>query len=131
MEILVATARTQGARGNDYHWCIEGELLWIQEPCASGRRSPDEGCGCGRGFAGMNSHRATTTAAVADLPDLDRNDFVTALRSSLGDQGWPTFWTEELADGLLALADHWPVGTVIERRLDEFGPREIALDASP
>jgi hypothetical protein len=27
MKVLVATARTQGDRPNDYHWCIEGELV--------------------------------------------------------------------------------------------------------
>ncbi len=31
MKLLVATDRTQGARNNDYNWCIEGG--W----CASAR----------------------------------------------------------------------------------------------
>jgi len=124
MKVLVATARTQGARRNDYNWCVEGELLWTQEPCADDRRNPDGPCGCGRGFAGMNSHRATTTAVVAELPQLDRAGFVLALRASLGDQGWPAVWADELADGLIELAGLWPVGTVIERRVDEFGPRD-------
>ena len=48
MKILVATGLTQGAEPNDYHFCVEGELVWIQEPCTSGRDNPDGGCGCGR-----------------------------------------------------------------------------------
>jgi|SRR6476661_1935988 len=62
MKLLVATARTQGARINDYNWCIEGELVRIGEVCARDRAEPDGGCGCGRGFGGLNSHRATTSA---------------------------------------------------------------------
>ena len=41
MKILVATGLTQGAEPNDYHFCVEGELVWIQEPCTSGRDNPE------------------------------------------------------------------------------------------
>ncbi|MGH3592456.1 MAG: DUF7715 family protein, partial [Pseudonocardiaceae bacterium] len=37
MKVLVATARTQGVRVNDYNWCIEGELVRIGEVCARDR----------------------------------------------------------------------------------------------
>jgi hypothetical protein len=87
MKVLVATARTQGARDNDYNWCIEGELVRIGEVCALNRAEPDGGCGCGRGFGGLNSQRATTTAMVADTP-LGRAEYVEAVRSSLQQQGW-------------------------------------------
>jgi len=68
MKVLVATTRTQGARPNDYHYCIEGELVRINEVCARDRGDPDGGCGCGRGFGGLNSHQATTTARIAEVP---------------------------------------------------------------
>ena len=29
MRILVATGHTQRWRRDDYHWCVEGELVWI------------------------------------------------------------------------------------------------------
>ena len=32
-KILVATGLTQGTNPKDYHYCVEGELVWIQEPC--------------------------------------------------------------------------------------------------
>src|SRR5258708_3521129 len=59
MKILVATGWTQGTNPSDYHYCVEGELVWVQEPCDRARADPDGGCGCGRGFAGAASHRAT------------------------------------------------------------------------
>ena len=37
MKVLVATARTQGTRPDDYHRCIEGELVRIGEACATDR----------------------------------------------------------------------------------------------
>jgi hypothetical protein len=56
MKVLVATADTQGERGNDFHRCVEGELVFLFEPCA-----------------------------------------------------------------------HWPVGTVVERRLDDVIVRRLSL----
>ncbi|HKS49951.1 MAG TPA: hypothetical protein VJT49_33555 [Amycolatopsis sp.] len=126
MNILVATARTQGARANDYHFCTEGELVWIGLMCRRGQDDPDGSCGCGRGFGGLNSHKATTTAMVADLPGFTRADYVLAIRSSLADQGWPPSVAEEIADDQLGLARQWPPGTVIERRLDYVQARIMA-----
>lgn len=126
MRILVATGRTQGCRANDYDWCIEGELVRIGEVCARDRADPDGGCGCGRGFAGLNSHRATTTARVADLP-LTRAEYAEAIRSGLEAQGWPLscFSPEQEADDLAAAVGGWPAGTVVERRLDELLVRAL------
>lgn len=126
MKVLVATARTQGARSGDYHWCVEGELVRIFEPCARDRADPDGGCGCGRGFGGLNSHRGTTTARVAEVP-LTREDYMEAIRSSLEEQGWEPCGccVEQEADGLAALVLGWPVGAVVERRLDELSVRSL------
>ena len=43
-----------------------------------------------RGFAGLHSHRATTTARVIENPGFTRDDLVLALEASLGDGGWPS-----------------------------------------
>jgi hypothetical protein len=122
MKVLVATAMTQGIRTNDYHWCTEGELVWIGVVCSSDQRDPDGGCGCGRGFGGLSSHRATTTARVAELP-LTRVEYIGAISSSLHAQGWPPSIAAEIGDGLAAVAAGWPVGAVIERRLDDLRVR--------
>lgn len=124
MKVLVATARTQGERRNDYHSCIEGELVRIGEVCRRDRADPDGGCGCGRGFGGLSSHRATTTAQVAEVP-LSREDYVEAIRSSMAMQGWGDCpdCAERDADELIEIAAGWPVGAVVERRLDVLSVR--------
>ncbi|HEY2225817.1 DUF7715 family protein [Actinomycetospora sp.] len=124
MKVLVATGQTQGTRRNDYHWAVESELVRIGEVCRKDRDDPDGGCGCGRGFAGLNSHRATTTARVADVP-LTPDDYVEALRSSLHQQGWDPSHARDEAEDLADLAVHWPVGTVLERRLDLLSRRTL------
>ncbi len=127
MKVLVATARTQGIRLNDYHWCVEGELVCIGEVCRRDRADPDDGgCGCGRGFGGLSSHRATTTARVADVL-LTRAEYVEAIRSSMEQQGWgdcPDCAERDAVD-LADVASGWPVGAVVERRLDELMVRSL------
>jgi len=119
MKVLVATSETQGQRPNDFDYCVEGELVTVGVVCATDRRDPDGGCGCGRAFAGLNSHRATTTAKVKEV-ELSEDDYVEALRSSLAQQGWPTSEVAELAGWLAELVSEWPVGTIVERRVDDI-----------
>jgi len=128
MKVLVATHDTQGQRGNDFCYCIEGELVTVGLVCANDERDPDGGCGCGRAFAGLNSHKATTTAKVKDV-ELSEEDYVEALRSSLEQQGWPTEDVAELANWLIELVDTWQVGAIIERRLDDIYLRTEAPSA--
>ncbi len=118
MKVLVATSQTQGDRDNDFCYCIEGELVWIGLVCATDRQDPDGGCGCGRSFAGMNSHQATTTVRVADI-----GDRLPALRGSaaLEPEGPGLADPERHHDGGRAGAgpgDGFPIGAVVERRLD-------------
>lgn len=117
MKVLTATAATQGARPTDFHHCIEGELVWIGPICAVDRTDPDGGCGCGRSFAGLASHQATTTAMVRDIAALSHASYADALRTGLAALRWFTTAVESLAADLLRLVDSWPVGTVAERRL--------------
>lgn len=123
MKVLTATVTTQGHRGNDFDYCVEGELVHIDMVCAKDRSDPDGGCGCGRAFAGLNSHRATTTAMIREI-DFTRGDYVEALRSSLDQQGWESAAAQDEADALLLLADALPVGVVVERRLSRIAVRE-------
>jgi hypothetical protein len=128
MRVLVATARTQGDRANDYNFCIEGELVRINEVCARDRGDPDGGCGCGRGFGGLNSHRATTTARIADVP-LSLEEYALAVESSLQQQGWnpcPDCVMAESVD-LAALVLGWPADSVVERRLDQLVVRSLGV----
>ena len=128
MKFLVATNRTQGDLGNDYTYCVPGELLWITDVCGRDRRDPNRGCGCGRGFGGLTSHRATTTAEVADL-EVTEEDLRLAVRTSLSDQGWlPEQFSpadrativEDVIAEVQAIVGPLPVGSVVRRNLDEF-----------
>ena len=119
MKILVATALTQGTSPDDYHFCVEGELVWLQDPCDRDKNDPDGPCGCGRGFAGAASHRATTTAMVVES-DMTRDDVVVAFRTSLPDGGWPVEWADEVAEDNMEIAAQLPVGTIIIRKLEQF-----------
>lgn len=120
MKILTATATGQGARKNDFNWAVEGELVLIQPPCATDERDPDGGCGCGRAFAGISSHRATTTAQVRDLP-LSYADVTEAIGGYLDSAGYgrpPRAMLAKIVDDMLDLVADWEVGEIVERRLD-------------
>ena len=130
MKVFVATALSQGERYNDYHWCVEGELVRIDEVCARDRGDPDGGCGCGRGFGGLNSHRSTTTARVAEVP-LSLADYALAIQSSAQHGGWNPCDDCAMSEAvdMAAMALPWPVDTVFERRLDELVVRLLGVDA--
>ena len=123
MKLLTATCSTQGYRDNDFDFCVEGELVRIESPCATDRHDPDGPCGCGRSFDGLNSHQATTTAMIRDIPGFTPADYVEALRSSLDQQGWDAAHAVHEAAELYTLAQQWPAGTILERRLDQVAAR--------
>jgi hypothetical protein len=126
MKILVATALTQGTSPDDYHYCIDGELVWIQEPCDRDKQNPDMPFGGERGFAGAASHRATTAAMVVES-EMTRDDVILAFETSLPDGGWPIEWALEIADDNLEIATQLPVGSIITRKLDDFFLRGALL----
>ena len=118
VKVLVATKERQGARPDDYAWAVEGELLYVPyESCDCAE------CGCRRGFVGMASAQATTTALVVDRPDLALSDLSTALSDSLERQGLLSGrWTDDdedqfrlLFQRLLVSASHFSIGSILER----------------
>ncbi|WP_242901741.1 DUF7715 family protein [Actinomadura terrae] len=125
LKLLTATDTGQGYRDNDFDWCVEGELVHIGVVCARDRDDPDGGCGCGRSFAGLNSHRATTTAMVREIPGFTGDDYVEAIRSSLEQQGCDPSLAEHEAALLRCLVRDWPVGVIVERRLNEIVVRQV------
>jgi hypothetical protein len=129
MKVLVATRRTQGLRPDDYCWTIDGELVLAGAliECASPAT-----CGCGRGFPGLVSSRATTTAIVVERPEIDMPVLSSAIRDSLGRQGYLYGLAHHEADALVdaecarltAITRAWPVGTVLERRQGRLDGRQ-------
>jgi len=82
--VLIATNELQGATPGDYSFTVEGELVTpLAAECASGER-----CGCNRGFPGLASGFATTTAMVVDRPGVTEDDLRDAVFDWLDRCGW-------------------------------------------
>ena len=132
MLVFEATEEFQGVRPNDYHWATTGELVHL--PIV--QCDDAESCGCGRGFCGFDSHRATTTARVVDRPGYDVAQLSKELAVSLCDGGWisrPDSGDElvsELAAQIVELANRCAPdgepGCVIELDGEKVGLRSDA-----
>jgi hypothetical protein len=131
VKVVTATSTGQGDRPGDYCWTVEGELVVVLDACARDRADPDGGCGCGRGFAGMTSRRATPTAMVRDV-DVAVEEYYETVAAHLVELGYGPdalgdLEFEELAEDtaadLLRWADTWPAGSVLGRRLDSVHVR--------
>jgi hypothetical protein len=119
MRVLVATTETQGQQPGDYAWAVDGELVTavVSECC-----SPDT-CGCARGFSGLASSFATTTAVIVDRPEIDDDTLWEVIADSLERDGWAEHLSvdefDELVDEHLTVIDlicaSFPVGTVVNR----------------
>ena len=84
MLVLVATRQSQGRLDDDYSSTVEGELVTpVTVECCV----PDT-CGCGRGFPGLVSARATTTAMVVDRPAISSSLLRQSVSDSLERGGW-------------------------------------------
>lgn len=135
MRVLRATTATNGDVAGDYMAGTPGELVYLGLVCATDRNDPDGGCGCGRGFSGLSSARATTTAVVAEV-SLSPADVREAYRSGLTAQGWidermseadVTAFLDEVVGVATAIAQHFRPGTVLGRRLEQVVSRGFSL----
>jgi hypothetical protein len=131
MKVLVATNRTQGAEPGDYCWTVEGELVLggpILECCRADQ------CGCGRGFPGLASAKATTTATILDRLELNRELLGLAIQESLRRQGWlGALGPDEVEQGvedeiqlIELIAGSFDVGTVLGRHGTQVFARRAA-----
>jgi hypothetical protein len=128
MKLLTATRERQGERDGDFCHAIEGELVVLGLVCADDERDPDGGCGCGRAFSGMSSMRATTTALVRDL-DVSIADVTLAVEGFyvsygvgpdvIGEAAFADLVAETVVE-MADVAEPFPVGAVVGRRLDEL-----------
>jgi hypothetical protein len=125
MKILTATSQTQGQRASDFHWCTEGEVVTpVRVICDRDRElGPDGGCGCARSFAGLNSHKATTTAMVRDIDGYTLEDLAEAVRSYREQAGWNHDQAEAEAAQIAETAAGYDAGTILELRLDDIAAR--------
>jgi hypothetical protein len=139
MLVLIATNELQGTSPGDYSFTVEGELVTpLAAECASGER-----CGCNRGFPGLASGFATTTAMVAERPGVTEEDLRDAVFDWLDRTGWIDLFEQtahdravlddgfdidsdvddlvesiidEHVDCIHEICSTYPVGTVVQRR---------------
>jgi hypothetical protein len=120
MRLLIATARTQGYRSDDYFTAREGELVWVPEPCPGAIPYPGAPlCACSYSFGGVESGGATTSALIVES-DLSRRELVRAFVTGSSSNEWSASRPGECVDQMLAAAGRWPTGTVIGRRFARF-----------
>jgi hypothetical protein len=94
MLVLIATNELQGTSPDDYSFTVEGELVTpLAAECASG-----DSCGCARGFPGLASGFATTTAMVAERPGVTEEDLRDAVFDWLDRTGWIELFEETARD---------------------------------
>lgn len=149
MLVLIATDELQGTDPDDYAWTVEGELVTaLVSECASGDR-----CGCGRGFAGLASSRATTTAMIVDRPGVREPDVRDAVYGWLDRDGWVDLLQADIAadraldvgdlevfdevevvmqelidehvDAIATVCRSFPVGAIVTRRGDLVRARSL------
>lgn len=111
VKLFTATEQTQGQRPDDFCFCHEGELV-ITPPGPCCHHAGE--CGCDRAWAGLNTHRGTTTAMVREV-GIGIEDYIEAVSSSLGHQGWAVSpgAARRYAELLAGLASDHPVGSVL------------------
>ena len=125
MKVLVATHITQGNEMGDYCWAVDGELVTpLGLVCSNSR------CSCERGFPGLGSSSATTTAMVVDLAHIGRTELETAVHDSLQRGGWLTddLTDEEFiaahVDAIIKSAGSFPIGSILCRSRDRVFARQ-------
>ena len=126
MLVLAATKDTQGESQGDYCHAVEGELV---TPIIVECGLPDR-CGCGRGFPGLVSALATTTAIVVDRPGVTPAVLRAAVVDSLERGGWSRPSGPGDVDGLLdeVVDEHV---TAISGISQAFGERAIVRRDGP
>lgn len=116
MLVLIATNELQGTVDGDYAWTVEGELVTpVVVECRSGDR-----CGCRRGFPGLGSERATTTAMVVDRPELAHDDLRSAVRDWLDRGGWVDLLTDGVSERLGLDPDHLEVRSEVDEIVEDM-----------
>lgn len=155
LKVLVSTRRGQGQRNSDFFESDEGELVFLT---LEGDCNVDAECGCRRSLEGKKGRSTTFMVMESALSqdeyinlcresmtytgrfkpeELDPEFYKKGIASVGGDllvadllieNFLPT--PEEEADLLLKVADQYSVGTVLERRHDEFLPRIVEPTAA-
>jgi hypothetical protein len=116
MLVLIATNELQGAEPGDYAWTVEGELVTLMvTECSNG----DE-CGCNRGFPGLASDRATTTAMIVERPDITEAELREAVEDWLDRCGWIRLLEDAAIERSVAAGHGGSLGVDEEDEIDDM-----------
>lgn len=108
-----------------FSWTTDGELVMMGFICDRDLADPDMGCGCGRSFAGLDSHKGTTRAVVQETSVSDLSALRAVVVDSLSKGGWDTAdeeWVAEVCAEMVEIGELFPEGTVLGRRLYDVFP---------
>lgn len=112
MRLLVATRQGQGLEAEDYDdGVIAGELVEPMQGCWDTDDPDAEGCGCESQFVGATSRNVTTTAVVAECPDIDRDTLTDIIAGLHNDSDADTI--NGFVEDLISYGQAYPVGTVV------------------
>lgn len=119
MLVLIATNELQGEAQSDYSFTVEGELVTpVVAECDNGER-----CGCRRGFQGLASAKATTTAMVVERPGVTEADLRDAVFDWLHRGGWIDLLEETALERSTATSDAGCQGN------DDFDDVDLVVEA--
>ena len=115
MQLLVATAESQGQRSNDFSFPPEGELVIFALECDG--EGVDGSCGCVRSMVGIDAKTATTTMKVAEVA-ISFEQLKTRIAEhyaawKLKNAAWS--YRMEALD-LIHVGSHFPLGAIVEKR---------------
>jgi hypothetical protein len=134
MLVLIATNELQGSARDDYAWTVEGELVTpVATECADGDR-----CGCARGFPGLASALATTTAMIVERPGVTESDLRDAVFDWLDRGGWIDLLERAAVersiaaghDGCLGASERQEIDATVDAIVDEHVERIHEVCAS-
>jgi hypothetical protein len=121
MKVLVATCLGQGRKQHDVCDTLEGELVVLLQK--------ETDCWvCRRSLIGLVSGRDTTTFMVADRPEIDRSMYRQFVRDGLArvarvPDDSDDVWLDPLVDEMLATAEYFETGSILERLDTEISVR--------
>lgn len=119
---LLTAAGPAHHQPDDFSATVPGELVYLGPVCDRDLTNSDQGCGCGRAFAGFSSNRYTTVALVADV-DVTPDDLTSIVRGAAPSWSWDDTDIAGVVDDLRELGATWPVGTLVQRHLDDVDAR--------
>ncbi len=129
MHVFVATPLTQGTQPDDHYCCLDGEIV-IWDTAADVEHEPGDLCECSTGFFGAYTGGRSTTALVADDPEVTELDLLEIVRRALLDETGSDRDAASMARTVSKAAARFTPGDVVERHRTQLTPRWVSAGLS-